>query len=72
MTGLHHLDISTYYGNCVQLKYNRLDARATPSKRSPIQERLSTLLESELQSCPSGRSQLPSGRSLEKIVPDSI
>jgi hypothetical protein len=70
---------SPYYGNNVQQKCNRLDARATPSRRFPIQERILANLESPLLSClsgrpqlPSGRPQLPSGRRLEKIVSDSV
>jgi hypothetical protein len=56
---------SPYYGNNVQQKCNRLDARATPSRRFPIQERILANLESPLLSC-------LSGRRLEKIVSDSV
>jgi hypothetical protein len=47
-------------------------AKVQPSGRGPIQERISSLLESRLHSCPSGRYQLPSEHCLERIVPDSI
>jgi len=36
-------DASLYYENCVQQKCNCLNARATPSGRGLIQERISTL-----------------------------
>jgi hypothetical protein len=38
-----------YYGNYVQLKWNRPDARATPSGRGLIMESFSALLERRLQ-----------------------
>jgi hypothetical protein len=47
-------------------------AEMQPSGRGPIQERISAHLESRFHSYPSRRSQLPSGRRLEKIVSDSI
>jgi hypothetical protein len=47
-------------------------AEVQPSGRGPIQERISGILESRLHSWPFGRSQLLSGRRLEKIIPDSI
>jgi hypothetical protein len=64
--------LSPYYGNCVQQKCNRLDARATPSGHGSIQERISANLERRLHSWPSEHSQLPSGRRLEKIDSDLI
>jgi len=47
-------------------------AEVVSSKRCPIQDRISAILESQLHSWPSGRSQLPSECHLEKIVPDMI
>jgi hypothetical protein len=57
-------DASPYYGNCVQLKCNHSDARATQSGRSLIQERKSALYGKSMQL--SGRPQLSSGCRLEK------
>jgi hypothetical protein len=44
-----------WYENYVQLKCNRPDARATPSGRGSIQERISANLESRSHSCSPGR-----------------
>jgi hypothetical protein len=35
MSGQHRSDASPYYGNYLQQKYNRPDARATPFGRDP-------------------------------------
>jgi hypothetical protein len=61
-----------YYGNYVQPKCNRSDARATLSGRGPVMGAFSTILERRLQltvrtlgqavRTPSGRSVKPSGR----------
>jgi hypothetical protein len=64
--------LNPYYGNCVQQKCNCSDTRATLSGCGSIQERISTNLESQLHSCPSGCPQLLSRCRLEKIDLDSI
>jgi hypothetical protein len=43
LSGQHCPDTSPYYGNYMQLKCNRLDARATPFRHGLIQERFSRL-----------------------------
>jgi hypothetical protein len=50
-----------YYGNYVQLKCNRPDARVTPSKCGLVMEAFSAILERQLQLIPSGCSVKPSG-----------